>query len=84
MYGHNFEPIDDEWLNQCGVMRNELIEVRPIAIHKHFDAIEIWFWNVMQERDGIESQGLMVMHRFPITKGDVRNLCAALEVPCLG
>ncbi len=81
MNGYNCEPITTEWLMSCGEMKNARIEVRPIAIYEHYDAIELW--ECSTNEDGRRDRCL-VAHWFPITKGDVRTLCAALAVPCNG
>ena len=81
MDGHNREPIGPGWIAACGEMKNDLLRVVPVAINSWYDGIEVW--NRTEEEDGIEPDGVLVLHRFPITKGDVRCLCAALEVPCL-
>lgn len=70
-------PITIDWCHATGEMANDTVEVRPIAVMEHFDGIEVW----SVEDDGENPDGLLAVFHFPITRGDIRKLCWALNVP---
>ena len=80
MDGHNREPVTRDWIVACGTMENDLVRVVPICTTRWYDGIKVW---APDAGDDVGPDGVVVLRRFPITKGDVRILCAALEVPCL-
>lgn len=78
-FADDAEPITIDWCETSGVMANDEVEVRPIAINEHFDGIEIW--RVDGHEDDSNIDGILAVYHFPITRGDVRKLCWALNVP---
>lgn len=80
MRGNNCEPIDREWVEHAGAMANGEVQVRPVAINDFYDGIEIWRCDPCEGET--KPDGILAVYWFPITKGDVRSLCAALGVPC--
>lgn len=79
--GGNATPIDRDWVRAAGPMNNGVVEVRPLALCRWYDAIEIWRCEPNTEDDE-QPDGILAVHWYPITRGDVRCLCAALGVPC--
>jgi len=71
------EALTQKWLEATGRLFNNEIEVRPIGINRWCDGIEIW--RVGADDEG-NLEGVLAMCHFPITRGDVRKLCWALNV----
>lgn len=57
---------------------SSLIEVRPMGINEFYDGVEIWSRNTGDDDE--EASGVLVLHKFPLLRGDVRKVCWALGV----
>lgn len=73
------DPVTGDWLSSLGALKNDEVVVKLVAITHFFDGIEIW-----QDDDSNSDDRILAVSHYPITRGDLRKLCWALNVPGAG
>lgn len=79
IYAEDHEDLTIQWVDaNCQTLIGILVEVKPIAMNKWFDGIEIWQRPI--DGDNGDQERVLAISKYPITVGDVRNVCRGLGI----
>ena len=78
-YAADDEVLTIQWVDgNCETLIGSMVEVKPVGINRWFDGIEIW--QRPSGDDGGDQDRILAISKYPITVGDVRNVCRGLGI----